>query len=216
MVCKALYALIGTQGPFAADNPQGLSDRSCNESADWTPDRQDCPSPLRRGDLYGGTEMATRDIIVIGASAGGVHTLQALCRGLPRNLPAAVFVVCHISAGSPGVLPQLLSDGGSLPAENARNGQEISAGRIYVAPPDRHLLLTPHSMALADGPRENRVRPAIDPLFRSAARAFGNRVIGVILSGRSMTARKDCSISRGMAASPSYRTRPRPLCRTCR
>src|SRR5689334_14824858 len=125
----------------------------------------------------------TRDIIVIGASAGGIQALIELCRGLPPDLPAAVFVVVHTSPTSPGVLPSLLDHAGPLPAASAEDGEPIRQGRIYVAVPDAHLLLAHDHVESTRGPKENGFRPAVDPLFRTAARAHGPRVIGVILSG---------------------------------
>jgi two-component system, chemotaxis family, protein-glutamate methylesterase/glutaminase len=127
--------------------------------------------------------LANRDIFVVGASAGGVEALTQLCGKLPADLPASVFVVQHISPSSPSYLPQLLSRAGKLPAETAVDGQEIQPGRIYVAPPDLHLLLRPDRVLLRRGPPENRTRPAIDVLFRSAAVAYGPRVVGVVLTG---------------------------------
>lgn len=127
--------------------------------------------------------MAARDIIVIGASAGGVDTLQRLVAGLPRDLPATVFLALHVSPGAPGILPQILSRAGPLPAAHARDGEVHKKGNIYVAPPDHHLLVRNGTMRLTRGARENLNRPAIDPLFRSAAVAFGSRVIGVVLTG---------------------------------
>jgi two-component system chemotaxis response regulator CheB len=127
--------------------------------------------------------MPAHDIIVIGASAGGMDALQNLVRGLPPDLPAALFVVWHIPAHSVGVLPDVLTRAGPLPAAHARDGEPIEPGRIYVAPPDRHLVLEPGRVRLTHGPKENHFRPAVDPLFRSAAVAYGPRVIGVMLSG---------------------------------
>jgi len=125
------------------------------------------------------------DIILLGASAGGVDTLTRLCRGLPRDLPAAVLVVQHITPFPRSVLPRLLSRAGPLPAAHAEEGEAIHPGRIYVARPDHHLLVNAadQRLMLRRGPQENRTRPAIDPLFRSAAIAFGPRVVGVVLSG---------------------------------
>jgi two-component system chemotaxis response regulator CheB len=127
--------------------------------------------------------MIGRDIIVIGGSAGGVEALMHICAGLPADLPAAVFVVEHISPRSKNVLPDLLRRAGPLPATHPLDGEAIRPGHIYVAPPDRHLLLRDGSMMLRRGPQENRTRPAIDPLFRSAAVAYGPRVVGVVLTG---------------------------------
>ena len=127
--------------------------------------------------------MARRDIVVIGASAGGVEALRALVRELPADLPAAIFVVMHMPPYAASQLPEILRRSGPLPADQARDGDLITPGRIWVAPPDRHLLVRRGRIELSRGPRENHVRPAIDPLFRSAARAYGPRVIGVVMSG---------------------------------
>jgi two-component system chemotaxis response regulator CheB len=125
----------------------------------------------------------TRDIIVVGSSAGGVDALTRLAAGLPADLPAAVFVAQHLSPDSRSVLPQLLGRAGPLPAETPTDGQTFRRGRIYIAPPDHHLLLRADRMLVRRGPFENRTRPAVNALFRSAALAFGGRVIGVVLTG---------------------------------
>ena len=127
--------------------------------------------------------MPGHDIIVVGASAGGVEALVALASGLPRNLPAAVFVVLHIPAQSPSLLPEILGRSGPLMAISAVDGMAIEHECIYVAPPDYHLLVEPGHVRVVRGPKENRHRPAIDPLCRSAARAYGPRVVGVVLTG---------------------------------
>ncbi len=127
--------------------------------------------------------MPGHDIIVVGASAGGVEALVALTRNLPRDLPAAVFVVLHIPAQSPSLLPEILQHAGPLKASHPQDGEEIQHGHIYIAPPDLHILMEDGKIRLVHGPKENRHRPAIDPLFRSAAVAYGPRVVGVILSG---------------------------------
>lgn len=127
--------------------------------------------------------MATHDLIVIGASAGGVEALMEVARGLPPDLPAAVVVVLHLPASSPSFLPQILARAGALPAEHASDGVPILPGHIYVAPPDHHVLVQPGILRLSRGPHENRNRPAIDPLFRSAALAYGPRVVAVVLTG---------------------------------
>ncbi len=127
--------------------------------------------------------MAGHDIVVIGGSAGGVDVLRRLCAGLPPHFPAAVFVVIHLSPTSRSVLPELLTRAGSLPARHPVDGERIKPGTIYVAPPDAHMLIRPGHIILRRGPHENRSRPAIDPLFRSAAVAYRSRVIGVVVSG---------------------------------
>ena len=127
--------------------------------------------------------MRQRDIIVIGASAGGIEALKTLLASLPPTLPAAIFVVVHMAAESPGLLADILDRLSPLPVVQATDQEPMRAGRVYVAPPDHHLLLEPGWMRLTHGPKENRFRPAIDPLFRSAAYAFGPQTIGVVLSG---------------------------------
>lgn len=128
--------------------------------------------------------MAHRDIIVIGGSTGALDALREIVGALPPSLGAAIFVVTHTAPDAPCVLADILDRAGPLPAAMARNGETIRPGRIYVAPPDHHLILEPGKVRLTRGPRENRFRPAIDPLFRSAAQIYGPRVIGVILTGR--------------------------------
>jgi len=128
--------------------------------------------------------MHRKDIIVIGTSSGGIEALKELVSALPRDLKAAVFVVLHVAPYSLGILPEILSREGTLPAANAADWEQIEPGRIYVAPPDHHLLLDAAGyVRVTRGPRENRFRPAVDTLFRSAAHAFGPRVVGVILTG---------------------------------
>jgi two-component system, chemotaxis family, protein-glutamate methylesterase/glutaminase len=126
---------------------------------------------------------AQRDIVVIGASAGGVDALGKLFAGFPPELPAAVFVVLHVMSEGASVLPKILARAGPLPAAAAVDRERIQRGRAYVAPADHHMLLLDEHVHLTRGPRENGHRPAVDPLFRSAARAFGGRVIGAVLSG---------------------------------
>ena len=128
-------------------------------------------------------QSAHRDIIVIGASSGGLETLLAIVPELPLDLAASIFLVLHVSSRGTSKLPDILKRAGSLPAAHARDGDVIQSGHIYVAPPDFHLLLRPGSMRVLPGPKENNHRPAIDPLFRTAARVYGSRVIGVVLSG---------------------------------
>jgi two-component system chemotaxis response regulator CheB len=128
--------------------------------------------------------MASKDIIVIGASAGGFEALKILVTGLPADLPASVFVVWHLAPEiRESVLAQVLQKNGNLPAAQAIDGEPIRKGHIYVAPPDYHLLVEPDRVRVTRGPKENRFRPAVDPLFRSAAYSYGSRVVGVVLSG---------------------------------
>lgn len=121
-------------------------------------------------------------IVAIGASEGGVEAIRFIASALPAKFPAAVFVVLHIGAHK-SELPALLNVSGPLPAAQAKSGEPIHPGRIYVAPPDHHLVIEPGHMRLTRGPRENWTRPAIDPLFRSAAWTYGSDVLGVILTG---------------------------------
>ncbi len=123
----------------------------------------------------------THDIIVIGVSAGALSPLRQIMSALPADLPAAVFIVLHL--GRTSHLAWILDGSGPLPVAPARSGALIERRRVYVGVPDRHLLLHDSHLLLSRGPRENMVRPAIDPLFRSAAASFGARVIGVLLSG---------------------------------
>jgi len=127
--------------------------------------------------------MPGHDLIVIGASAGGVEALCELMRGLPADLPAAVAVVLHIPAHGASLLPAILSRAGKLTARLPADGEPIRPGHVVVAPPDRHLLIREGRYGLVRGPRENGHRPTVDPLFRTAARFYGPRVIGVVLTG---------------------------------
>ena len=124
-----------------------------------------------------------RDIVVIGASAGGVSALLELVKALPANFPAPIFVVQHIAPDSPSILPQLLSSVSALKARHPQNGEIVEPGVIYVAKPDHHLLLEGNQVLMTRGPKENRFRPSVDALFRSAAYTYGPRVIGVVLTG---------------------------------
>ncbi|BEL02315.1 chemotaxis protein CheB [Actinoplanes sichuanensis] len=124
-----------------------------------------------------------RDLVAVGASAGGVEALRAMVAGLPADYPGAVLVVLHVPRSAPSALPGILSRGGPLPADTARDGEIVRSGRVYVAPADHHLLLLDGHIRLSRGPAENGHRPAVDPLFRSVARAAGRRAIGVVLSG---------------------------------
>ena len=127
--------------------------------------------------------MNSKNIIVIGASAGGFEALKELVSGIPADFQASIFVVWHMSPDVLGVLPQVFSRMETLPAAHAFDQEVIEDGRIYVAPPDRHLLIDAGRVRVTRGPKENRFRPAVDPLFRSAAYHYGPDVIGVILSG---------------------------------
>ncbi|MEQ9239030.1 chemotaxis protein CheB [Coleofasciculus sp. E2-BRE-01] len=127
--------------------------------------------------------MPGHDIIVVGASAGGVEALTKLVAALPENLPAVIFIVVHISRHAKSFLPDILNRKTLLPVAHATESEEIVQGHIYVAPPDYHLLVKRGYVRLVYGPKENGCRPAVDPLFRTAAKAYGRRVVGVVLSG---------------------------------
>lgn len=128
--------------------------------------------------------VAAQDIIVIGASAGGVEALQGLVSTLPQDLPAAVFVIMHLSPRSRSCLPDVLSASGPLKAQSAEDGGRIEHGRIYVAVPDHHLIIASGHVHLGLGPKEQHQRPCINVSFRSAALAYGERVAGVVLTGQ--------------------------------
>jgi len=123
-------------------------------------------------------------LFVIGASLSGIDALSRLMGQLPADFPAPIFIAQHVASHSPGLLPHILSQAGRLPAVHPRNADLIQAGRVYVAPPDRHMLVEKGYVKLSHGPHENLARPAIDPLFRSAAVAYGPAVVGVVLTGQ--------------------------------
>jgi two-component system chemotaxis response regulator CheB len=140
---------------------------------------------IKKGETLPGAvhlELVKRKVVVIGASLGGVAAIPSLISQLPADFPAPVLVVLHIDAHR-SYLPRLISARGVLPAAHAVDGETIVAGRVYVAPPDAHLLLDGDVLRLYQGPKENHSRPAIDPLFRSAALSRGKDVIGVVLTG---------------------------------
>jgi two-component system chemotaxis response regulator CheB len=124
-----------------------------------------------------------RDVVALGASAGGVEALRAVVAGLPPGYPGSVLVVLHVPRDAPSALASILDRSGPLPAAPAVDGERRKPGRIYVAPNDHHLLLLDDHIRLTRGPAENGHRPAVDPLFRSVARAAGRRGVGVVLSG---------------------------------
>ncbi|HEX3578400.1 MAG TPA: chemotaxis protein CheB [Thermoanaerobaculia bacterium] len=131
-----------------------------------------------------GATLPHSKIVVIGASAGGIEALKELLQGLPEDFGAPLLLVLHIPADSPSVLPKILDRAGPLQVRSAEEGERARSGVVYVAPPDRHLIVEADgTLRTPRGPRENRARPSVDPLFRSAALAYGPRAIGVILSG---------------------------------
>src|SRR5262249_45840701 len=127
--------------------------------------------------------VVNRNIVAIGTSAGGVEALKFLAGRFPANFPASVFVTLHLSSAYRSEMDTILDRAGPLRASFAVDGEPIENGRIYIAPTDRHLIVGEHRIALGRGPRENNARPAIDPMFRSAALCCGYRSIGVVLTG---------------------------------
>ena len=127
--------------------------------------------------------MAVSRIVVIGTSAGGIEALRELTPDLPPGFPAPICIVLHMAPQSPGLVPDILSRVARVPVIHPRDRQRLEAGTIYVAPPDRHLIVEPGCLRLTTEPPENCFRPAIDPLFRSAAQIYGPAAIGVILTG---------------------------------
>jgi two-component system, chemotaxis family, protein-glutamate methylesterase/glutaminase len=127
--------------------------------------------------------MAGHDIIVVGASAGGVEPLAHLVGDLPDDLPAAVFIVLHIAPYSATALPAILGRRTKLRVDQPRDGEPVEPNRVYVAMPDHHLLLAQGRVRVTLGPKENGHRPSVDALFRTAAAGYGPRVVGVVLSG---------------------------------
>ncbi|HEY9757605.1 MAG TPA: chemotaxis protein CheB [Oculatellaceae cyanobacterium] len=127
--------------------------------------------------------MPKRDIVVIGASAGGIETCRQLLKLLPVDFKASVFVVIHLAASAPSVLPRILARDSLLPVKNPQNGEVPVPGVVYVAPANQHMILKPNFIQLGRGPRENGCRPSVNALFRTAAFSYGERVVGIIMSG---------------------------------
>ncbi|TGD79956.1 chemotaxis protein CheB [Hymenobacter wooponensis] len=124
-----------------------------------------------------------RDIVVIGASSGGVAALIELARNMPADFSAPIFVVQHVSPYADSLLPQLMNEVSALTVKHPTNGEKVKAGTIYIAPPNHHMLVENNTICVTSGPKENRFRPSIDALFRSVAYSYGPRVIGVVLTG---------------------------------
>lgn len=127
--------------------------------------------------------MPGHDIIVIGTSAGGLKALSTIISALPADIDAVLLIVQHLPADKPSLLPEILESVSSLSTSHPKDGEKIQKGHIYIAPPDHHLLVNQEHLRVVRGPHENRFRPAIDVLFRSAAITYGSRVVGVILTG---------------------------------
>ncbi len=127
--------------------------------------------------------MPGHDILAMGASAGGIEVLKNVVAALPADLPAAIFIVQHLRATEPSLMPEILNNAGPLPAAHPHDGEPIQCGHIYIAPPDYHMLVEHGHIHVVRGPKENGFRPAIDATFRTAARAYGPRVVGVVLTG---------------------------------
>jgi two-component system chemotaxis response regulator CheB len=128
--------------------------------------------------------MPKRDIILVGGSAGSSAVLKQIMAGLPEGFVASLFITTHMATGQHSYLADLLADAGPMPVRRARDGQPVEPGHAYVAAPGFHLLLVESTIRLGPGPRENMARPAIDPMFRSAALSVGPRAVGVVLSGK--------------------------------
>jgi len=143
-----------------------------------------------------------RDIIVIGGSSGGITAAKTLLAEIPATFSATIFIVIHVAHNSPRALADMLDRASNIPVSYAEDGGQFLKGHAYLAPPDQHLLLKRTRMSLVHGPKENGFRPAVDPLFRSAAENFGPRCIGIVLSGNlddgsaGLVAIKEC---RGLA-----------------
>jgi two-component system, chemotaxis family, protein-glutamate methylesterase/glutaminase len=128
--------------------------------------------------------VANRDVVVIGASAGGLEALKELLGAMPSDLDASILIVLHTASHARDVLARVLERAANLPVSHPRDGERMERGRVYVAPPNFHLIVEKGGiLRVLQGPRENLHRPAIDPLFRSAAAAYGPRVVGVVLTG---------------------------------
>lgn len=128
-------------------------------------------------------ERKRRDVVVLGASAGGVAALREVITTLPRDLGAAIALVLHRSRTAETNLARVLGWRGAIDVVEPADGEAVAPGRVYVAPRDQHLILEDDVLRLSRGPREHYTRPAIDPLFKSAAAAYGERVVGALLSG---------------------------------
>lgn len=126
--------------------------------------------------------MPRRSVVVIGASAGGIEALRELLKPLPQTFDAAILIVLHTSSHASS-LAAILQRATELPVSYAQDWEPIEKAHVYIAPPDFHLIVEGNLLRVIQGPRENLHRPAIDPLFRSAAVAFGQRLIGVVLTG---------------------------------
>ncbi|MGQ7933622.1 chemotaxis protein CheB [Paraburkholderia sp. D1E] len=128
--------------------------------------------------------MPVRDIVVVGGSLGGLDALRSILDGLPRPFPGCMLVVLHTGPSSPGLLAKMVAPFTSLKAAYANGGEAVEAGRLFIAPAGCHMTIGPGgSVKLEDGPKVRHARPAADRLFESAARAFGPRVVGVVLTG---------------------------------
>lgn len=160
--------------------------------------------------------MAHSDMIVIGASAGGITALKKLVSCLPQELQASMFVVLHLGTYSSSTVDTILMEAGHVPATFAKNGESIAYGRMYIAPPDFHLLIDKDVTVLSKGPRENLWRPSIDTLFRSAAVSYGVRVVGIILTGYLDDGVAGLLAIQRCGESPWFRIPPKPCIRICR
>jgi two-component system chemotaxis response regulator CheB len=169
--------------------------------------REDEVTPDSRGGF--------RDIVVIGGSAGSIEVISTILADLPADTCAALFVVVHTGQTSPAFLADIFSKCTRLPVTYAEDREPIELGHVYTAPRDRHLLVKRGEMRVVLGPKENNFRPALDPLFRTAATAYGPRVIGVVVTGSLATGHTAFCRSSAPAASPSSNRRKMPKKRAC-
>jgi two-component system chemotaxis response regulator CheB len=171
-----LEEFVASQSPTRSA-PAGRSEPACRQEPG------DCAVRYRAGGVRRSIVLANRDVLAIGTSAGGVEALRFLARSFPADLEASVLVTIHLASDFASSLDRILTREGRLAASFARDGDRLEKNRIYIGPPNHHLLVEDDRFVLGRGPRENYARPAIDPMLRSIALCCGHRGIGVVLTG---------------------------------